>query len=290
MSESPRFLHFPMLTFRVASGFKFIQEALDWSKWTNLKVKTWNGRARVQFLLYTRFWLSCHGSSLVRSMTRDAGDQGSNSAIMMGRQRSRNYPIHHPHYAFTTKKLSTGANGQKEDEASSGCFCARSARGTRVASRSWLHAWLGLDDYAKINSPSHGPNWRIPFTVTVATKIKYSIVLFFIILKLLMATSTVARPWCQRWMTFFVFSDTRYVVFLRFISCTFFFFWSEVSAAEASRYSKYTAWIYFQDKLSVKTSVSIYIWIYLLWGTGFWTYRDVSHKSNYSMLKKIVFT
>ena len=64
----------------------------------------------------------------MRSATREAGDPGSNPAIQVGKQLSRSsyYTIidsdvrgrlRSPILTFATKKLATGANGQKEDSA-----------------------------------------------------------------------------------------------------------------------------------------------------------------------------
>ena len=62
------------------------------------------------------------GSSVVLlSTTRDAGDSDAGSNPALSKQWSRDYPIdvpHSPMLTFATKKLSTGANGQKEDAAS----------------------------------------------------------------------------------------------------------------------------------------------------------------------------
>ena len=83
------------------------------------------------------------GSSVVLlSTTRDAGDSDAGSNPALSKQWSRDYPIdvpHSPMLTFATKKLSTGANGQKEDAAS--FFCPRSFD-RAVMDRESIFLWL----------------------------------------------------------------------------------------------------------------------------------------------------
>ena len=87
------------------------QGALDW------RTLAWT-KAGCSFLLLSAEFLSrCDGSSVVQSLSRDAGDPGSNPAL--GKQWSHDYPIDVP---ATPTLPYTGANGPKQDAASFFCL------------------------------------------------------------------------------------------------------------------------------------------------------------------------
>ena len=118
-------------------------------------------------LLSTQFWSSCHGSSVVRSTTRDPGDSGSNPAL--SQQWSRDYPIDVP--ATPRRKLHHRASfcplapvksigppfvHWRQSRALTDCssFCPLSSSGQEMGCFGW--SW-GCFKYLHI--PKRGVQW-----------------------------------------------------------------------------------------------------------------------------------